>query len=172
MLWLWMVACHCHCQRIFWSLLWKNWFRICPKTKTGIPEYIRNHLIIIESRVGTYKSGARLFILSFFNWKDIIKLWKKGVDYDENDPIYYRRTDSALHRPAIDFRRRFNGGDIFISCICFLRALLAVLAAAEEVAAVTTMDITGMVPVIRICKLRKKNSSYKVPHGDIRTHFV
>ena len=46
-----------------------------------------------------------------------------------------------------------TAGIYYFSCICFLRALQAALAAAEAVVEVTTMDITGMVPVIRICKL-------------------
>ena len=49
-----------------------------------------------------------------------------------------------------------GGGNILeyiISCICFLKALQAALAATEGAAAVTTMDITGMVQEIRICKL-------------------
>ena len=49
---------------------------------------------------------------------------------------------------------------IYYSFTCFLKALQAVLAAAEAVVAVTTMDITGTVPVIRICKISiQKNVS-------------
>ena len=42
---------------------------------------------------------------------------------------------------------------IYYSFTCFLKALQAVLEAAEVAAAVTTMDITGMVQEIHICKL-------------------
>ena len=68
--------------------------------------------------VGIYKSGARLFILSFFNWKDIINLWKKGVDYDENNPIHYRRTDIARYWPAADLGHRiYRRNLLFPLCI-------------------------------------------------------
>ena len=68
------------------------------------------------------------------------------------NPIHYRRNNIPIHRPAIDFRRRFNGRYILFPLHFFLKALQTILAAAEGVATVTTMDITGTVPVIRICK--------------------